>query len=133
MTQHERELATIVKWTGIGLVGGMIFIAGVFVGSMKACAHEATNTAGQPLGWRWDAFCCGGTDYAIIPSSAVVEGPDGYHVTLKAGEHPMLHSKDYSAVIPYGTEKVSPSGDYGICLGHEGNVRFCFYAGGRGM
>ncbi|MDI1262266.1 MAG: hypothetical protein PS018_03295 [bacterium] len=97
-----------------------------------AGAHEATSTAGQPLGWAWAPECCGGTDCAIIPSSAVVEGPDGYRVTLKAGEHPMLSTKGYSAVIPYGSERTSPTGEYGICLGVEGAHRFCFYAGGKG-
>jgi hypothetical protein len=94
-------------------------------------AHEATGINGQPLGWNWDAGCCGSSDCSIIPDSAVVEGPDGYHVTLRAGQHPMLREKGYSAIIPYGSERTSPTGEYGICLAAEGTHRFCFYAGGR--
>ncbi len=100
--------------------------------SAPAWAHEAQSTAGQPLGWNWDPVCCGSRDCAIIPDSAVVEGPDGFHVTLGPGQHPMLTTKGYSAVIPYGSEKTSPTGEYGICLASEGTYRFCFYSGGKG-
>lgn len=112
------------------LVG--LFLAVLFLLVSRAEAHEATSVDGKPLGWDFPAICCHNRDCAVIPASTVQELPDGYHVTLLPGQHPMLTTKGYSGVIPYGQERPSPSGDYAICLAPEGARRLCFFAGDRG-
>ncbi len=109
-------------------VCGLIFLAVAL-----AQAHEAVSLEGKPLGFNWPPECCGGQDCAFIPASSVKETPDGYRVTLRAGQHPMLFTKGYTDTVPYSRAKTSPTGDYAICLSAEGMNRFCFFAGGRGF
>ncbi len=118
---------------GLGI--GLVWLSYNF----PAFAHEAHSIKGDPLGWVWPGECCNSAatspngDCAVIDPSTVREGPDGYHVTLKVGDHPRLKTKGYTAVIPYSVARNSPSGEYGICLGTDGSHRFCFFAGARGF
>jgi hypothetical protein len=117
----------------VGLAVGLVYVGWAY----PALTHEARNIAGDPLGWFWPPECCNSAatsptgDCATIDPESVVEGPDGYHVTLKVGDHPRLKTRGYTAVIPYGSERPSPSGEYGICLTTDGHHRFCFFAGAK--
>lgn len=99
----------------------------------EASAHDVLPTADHPLGWQYALECCHSLDCALIPAETVKELPDGYHVTLDPGQHPMLRKHGYSGVVPYETARPSPSGDYHICLSLDGAHRYCFYAGARGF
>jgi hypothetical protein len=120
-SQRRMKIAVILM-----AVCGVIFLAVAL-----AQAHEAVNLEGKPLGFNWPPECCGSRDCAFIPASSVKETPDGYRVTLRAGQHPMLFTKGYTDTVPYSRAKTSPTGDYAICLSAEGMNRFCFFAGGR--
>lgn len=117
----------------VGLGIGLVYVAWAW----PALAHQAMSIGGDPLGWVWPRECCNSAatsptgDCATIDPSTVREGPDGYHVTLKVGDHPRLKTKGYTAVIPYSVARNSPSGEYGICLGTDGSHRFCFFAGAK--
>jgi len=113
------------------ILGAVGFMLGLMLTIGRA--HEVKSLAGKPLGFNWPTECCGGQDCAFIPASSVKETPDGYRVTLRAGQHPMLFTKGYSDTVPYSRAKTSPTGDYAICLSAEGMNRFCFFAGGRGF
>lgn len=52
MTDLTREFTMLFRLAFVAFLMAMALIVGITAGSMKACAHEATNTAGQPLGWR---------------------------------------------------------------------------------
>ena len=129
MTYRTFSILSIANAVAIGV----IFLAWTW----PAWSHQAHTIAGDPLGWLWPPECCNSAatsptgDCAVIDPSTVTEGPDGYHVNLKVGDHPRLKTKGYSAVIPYGLERNSPSGEYGICLTTDGSHRFCFFAGGK--
>jgi hypothetical protein len=122
-----------------GTLAVTTIIAGlVLVGGTKLVyPHPATSINGDPLGWVWPPECCNSAvtsptgDCATIDPSTVREGPDGYIVTLRVGDHPRLKTKGYTAVIPYHLARNSPSGEYGICLTTDGTHRFCFFAGGK--
>lgn len=96
-----------------------------------ARAHEAHSAQ-----WTYPTFCCWGPsegrrgDCDMIPDHAVRERPDGYHVTLEPGEHPMV-KKPLSVVVPYQRARVAPDGAYHVCFDQMMGVR-CFFAGARG-
>ncbi|PNW26771.1 UNVERIFIED_CONTAM: hypothetical protein BEN50_21550 [Euhalothece sp. KZN 001] len=87
----------------------------------------------------YDGWCCSGKDCAPAAEGAVRIGSDGYHITVRPGEHPMvpdsadpleLHAPFRSA-DEFGTQ-VMPSRDarFHICLvPHSfGGIEFrCFY------
>jgi len=78
-------------------------------------------------GFDYDPWCCNGGDCAELPDDAVVAGPDGWIVTLKKGEHPMVHSPQVRHVIPYKTARPSGDGKFHLCLWPNENNARCFY------
>ena len=66
-------------------------------------------------GW-YDPDCCGGQDCAPIPSLSVTAGPDGWHVRLKPGEHPMVTRGPIDAVVPYDEARPSRDGHFHACV-----------------
>lgn len=103
---------------------------------LAAAAAFSTLAGGQgrahqaPSGWTYPFECCAGIDCAEIAASAVRETPDGYAVTLKPGEHPMVRAP-FAAVVPYAAARAAPDGAYHICLSATLKV-LCFFAGPRG-
>jgi hypothetical protein len=112
--------------TGLALAGAAALVAAM-TGLGKA--HQA------PSGWTYPIECCAGIDCAEIPAAAVKESPEGYQVTLSAGEHPMVKGP-FAAVVPYAAARSAPDGAYHICLGPAtaaGQPKvLCFFAGPRG-
>lgn len=98
-----------------------------------AWSHEATNTAGQPLGISYPSSCCNSAaesptgDCAPISDAYVTEEPDGYHINIPVGGHPKLITKGYIGIVPYKGVKHPISNDYHICLSTDGAARFCFF------
>ena len=92
-----------------------------------ASAHNAIS------GMPYDAWCCNGADCVEISDSAVVAGPNGWIVTLRRGEHPMIVSDQVRHIIPYRDQKTSTDGRFHLCLyPNEKTVR-CFYAPPSGV
>lgn len=83
--------------------------------------------------------CCGGTDCAPLPSSAITYTPDGeLRVVLTLEQAKMinpLRSEPFDAVIPFDRIQTSEDGRPHICLmarnsGYEGDRRqgfFCIF------
>jgi len=88
-----------------------LLVLALAVGMMTlvpAAAHQARS------GFDYDSWCCNGGDCSELPDDAVEAGPDGWIVTLKKGEHPMVQSPQVRHVIPYrptGVTRIKPSGD----------------------
>ena len=68
-------------------------------------------------GWLYPFACCSGKDCHEIRSTAVVEGPNGYTITLRKDEHQML-IRDTTFQVAYGDIKIkdSPDGLYHLCV-----------------
>jgi len=105
MTDLQREFAMLLRLAFLAFIIGISLIVGITAGSMRACAHEATNTAGQPLGWSYPLSCCSLTDCRPAASNEVRETANGYRL-VTTGE-----------VVPYTDRRVkdSPSGDFHVC------------------
>jgi hypothetical protein len=77
---------------------------------LPTSAHEATNVAGQPLGWNYPWACCSNMDCRALPAQDISERPDGY-VIQSTGE-----------VVAYADKRVkdSPDGEYHWCAHQAG-------------
>jgi hypothetical protein len=89
-------------------------------------AHKARS------GMEYESWCCNGKDCAEIPEQAVKAGPNGWVITLKPGEHPMV-TRTQQRVIPYHLARVSEDARYHICLWPTENDQRCFYAPPQGF
>lgn len=124
MSPFERQIANIAK-IALGIFAAfllaLLFLIG---GGMTARSHEATNTAGQPLGWVYPLSCCSLTDCRPAKQDKVRETSQGYRLS-STGE-----------VVGYLDKRVkqSPSGDFHVCQQggdfDKGRV-LCLFAPGR--
>lgn len=105
-------MSTRVIWW---LIGATIWTAAAalcaFTIVQNAKAHEATNVAGQPLGWNYPWACCSNMDCRALPAKDIKERPEGY-VIQSTGE-----------VVGYGDKRVkdSPDGEFHWCA-HQAGV-----------
>jgi hypothetical protein len=79
------------------ILGAVGFMLGLMLTIGRA--HEATDVAGQPLGWVYGYECCSGVDCSVSGDNAISEMPEGYRVEL-TGE-----------IIPYGDKRIKRSRD----------------------
>lgn len=115
---HGPALGVVWKAGIVGLGAVIVLACGA------AMAHEATTTAGQPLGWTYDYRCCSTQDCRPVAAGEIRETPDGY-LLVKTGE-----------LVPYGDTRIkdSPSGDFHVCQvagDFEKGRILCIYAPGR--
>lgn len=96
-------------------------IAALLALATPALAHEA------PTGWTYPSNCCSGTDCDRIPSRTVKTLQDGYHVSLKMGDHHFA-TRPLQFTVPYGDRRLrnSPDGDYHLCMNSAFTI-LCFY------
>jgi len=118
-------------------VAGGLFLLWSAISAMVARAHDA------PQGWSYAISCCSGMDCHEIPSEAVRETSEGYHITLTPEQHDQL-VKPVEYVVPYGDPKIkdAPDGVFHACIGkqflrdngetHGGNL-ICLYVPPRGF
>lgn len=104
-----------------------IVAAALALAALPAAAHQA------PSGWFYPFECCAGFDCAAVPSEAVSITAQGYRVTLRPGEHPMIRDREWTDTIPYGEAKPSPDGEFHICIRPATHAkaplsRICFWA-----
>ena len=87
-----------------------------------------------PSGWEYDPWCCNGRgphgDCAPVVARHVRSTAEGYVVTIRPGEHPMVRDHEVTHTIPYRDPAVRPSGDaeFHICLFPTAETVRCFYA-----
>lgn len=93
-----------------------------------ALPHEATNIAGQPLGWKYPYNCCSDNDCRPVTS-----GPNGVVRETTAG-YVIAASNE---VIPYSDPrvKVSPDQDFHWCsvAGLDDSRTLCLFVPNRGF
>lgn len=114
----ERAVLTVI-------IGVSLTIGGCVVTAKYAGAHEAVNTAGQPLGWTYSFACCSNQDCRPVAADEVRETPEGY-LLVKTGE-----------VVGYQDARVkeSPDGTWHVCQvagDFDAGRILCIYAPGRG-
>lgn len=114
----------VISIAATGIAAGMMIVAATgFVWSHDwypvSCCWSPSNAPAGILG-----------DCSEIPTHAVREGPNGYEVTLRPGEHPQV-DRPVSFTFPYADAQVSPDGLYHVCLRKTLEPR-CFFAGARG-
>ena len=101
-----------------------------FLGAGVAQAHEAQS------GMVYEPFCCNGDantgDCFQIPSETVKAGPDGYQVTLRPGDHPLVTAQQ-SWVVPYKDARPATDGAFHACLYPKETDMRCLYAPGQGF
>lgn len=133
----ELRKASILTLGTLAIIAVGTLVVPALLYPVPAYPHEATSTAGQPLGWAYPWSCCSGQDCGPIPESAVKERPDGYHVTILPGQHPMVKTRAFSTVVPYKVARDAPDGGFHLCLKPEtvpDAQRFlCFYRGPKGF
>ena len=104
----------------LALVAGLLALAPV-------AAHQSRG------GFDYDPWCCNGGDCSELPEEAVVAGPEGWIVTLRKGEHPMVKSAIVRHVIPYKAARPSGDGKFHLCLYPTEAEARCFYAPAQGF
>lgn len=114
----------------MGLSAALIAAVLLIWSVQKARAHSA------PTGWEYPTSCCWGPaagrtgDCDEIPDESVVEGPNGFELSLAPGDHPKVRTP-LSLAVPYGKERLSPDGKYHLCLAPDMSAR-CFFSGAHG-
>lgn len=129
MRHNYRRLTQAMQILSGAIMASSVLFSG-------AGAHDAPATAQLPDGWAYPIRCCWGPatgrtgDCGMIPASSVVEGPNGFEITLVPGEHPKV-TAPLQLTVPYGKEEHSPDGAFHLCLTPDMKAR-CFFAGARG-
>ncbi len=130
MRHSDDKIVTAIHCV-LGALGAGMILSTCWVGD--AGAHKS------PLAWEYPTRCCWGPasgrtgDCAMIDASTVKEGPDGYHVTLKPGDHPLVTKETISFVVPYSEAEDAPDGAFHVCLIPSTLKPRCFFAGAKGF
>lgn len=119
MKTHMKDLITRIAL--------LLLLAGA---AFPAVAHEAQT------GMVYEPFCCNGDantgDCFQIPSETVKAGPDGYQVTLRPGDHPLVTAPQ-SWIVPYKDARPATDGAFHACLFPKETDMRCLYAPGQGF
>mgnify|MGYP000290544890 CR=1 FL=1 len=118
----QRRLALNIGFGMAVTAAGVAAFLSIF--TADAYPHDAKS------GWAYPIACCAGFDCGEIPASTVQERPDGYHVTLQPGQHPMVKAP-MSFIWPYARARSAPDGLYHACISAQSKP-LCFFAGSRG-
>jgi hypothetical protein len=82
-------------------------------------SHEA------PSGWEYPLACCSNRDCRQIDASMVSVTAAGYQFTIPAGYHNMAPNGGVY-LVAYGKARVSPDGEFHLCLSPRENVLCAF-------
>jgi hypothetical protein len=107
----------------LGAVLCVLAAAGLALMLMSTPAWAHTSRGGHV----YEGYCCNGSDCAEIPDEAVTAGPNGWVVTLRRGQHPMVVSPQVQHVIPYKAGRPSTDGKFHVCLFPNEATMRCFY------
>lgn len=93
---------------------------------IRILALMAFATPAAAHSW-YASSCCSGRDCAPILMQQVSVDPGGWHIRLRAGDHPFV-STDLDELIPYddGRIKKSEDGDFHICINSSQRI-LCVY------
>lgn len=108
----------------LGAMGLGMILLGATTCVREGRAHEA------PSGWSYPVRCCSGMDCNMIPANRVSEGPQGYRIVLRPGDHDFIKHQT-SFLVPYSKAEDSPDGEFHICINMQMDV-LCLFAPVRG-
>jgi hypothetical protein len=98
-------------------------LVGSTAGLLLAAAAVPAWDHAAPVGWSYDAWCCGGQDCHPIPREEVRVTPEGYLVTIPQDGD----ARDLSRLFRYDEVRESGDGQYHACI-IPGSRQFrCFY------
>jgi hypothetical protein len=127
-TAHMRANAVTMAISAAVIVSAVVVGTGgaALVFATEVWPHEATPTAGQPLGWKYPWSCCSSQDCREAVDGEITEGPNGYLVTT-TGE-----------TVAYLDKRVkdSPDGVFHICAhqaGIDAGQTICLFRPGKGF
>lgn len=108
-------------------LAAIYLIAVAFLLSRPAHGHTA------PAGWSYDPACCSTQDCAPIRVDLVEITAEGYRVTVRPGDHPLVNVPTIY-VFPFNDKRVRFSGDqhYHLCIGLYSKAGLCLYIPGTG-
>lgn len=93
-----------------------LIVTGLLCLSASAFAHS----------W-YDTYCCNDGDCAPIPASSVTPTDDGWVITLKPGDHPMV-TEPITHTFKYVRTRQSQDDQFHLCLYPTQHEVQCFYA-----
>lgn len=109
----------------IVIVSLIVAVIMALVGIALGLAHES------PGGMAYDPLCCNGDgtngDCAPVPSIGVKATPEGWQVSLKPGDHPLV-TAPHEWLIPYSETREATDGQFHACLWPDETTLRCFYA-----
>ncbi len=87
-------------------------------------------------GWAYDPRCCSGRDCVQMLDPHVTMGPEGYTVTIEAGEHPyvterMVQVFRYSDADPLNNHPISPGDTREASHSQDEHSHACVTPSGR--
>ena len=120
----------MTRWNTIAFLGYALacgILAGVIM-VRPARSHQA------PTGWDYPLACCWGPsanrqgDCNQIPFQSVRVGAEGFEITLRPGDHPLVQTDAKQFLIRFEDAMDSPDGEFHLCINpHTGEAR-CFFA-----
>ncbi|WP_165218266.1 hypothetical protein [Affinirhizobium pseudoryzae] len=103
----------------------LVMIAYASASPSSLSAHEAHS------GWKYEAYCCNGNEHTgdcqMISTKNVRITPNGYEISLRAGEHRLV-TKSHAFRVPQSEARRSQDEEYHLCLYPNEDTLRCFYA-----
>ena len=106
----------------------------IFAGLVGLSLFLLTGIATPALGHgHYDPTCCSDRDCAPVSAGTFEATPEGYRVTLRPGDHPLV-TQTMTKVFPYDSPKIRDSfdGAYHACISPAQPVFFCIYVPSAG-
>jgi hypothetical protein len=108
------------------ILASMSMAAMLVAGATQTRSHQAAS------GWDYPFECCSSADCAQIEAGAVRETKPGFIVTIAPGRHPMWPKERRETLvleIPYQKARLSPDGQWHLCINDAGEL-LCFFSPG---
>lgn len=115
----------------IRIVAAILTVAILYMAAVGFLLSQPAHGHTAPSGWSYDPACCSTQDCAPIRVELVEITAQGYRVTVRPGDHPLVNVPT-TYVFPFSDERVrlAPDGMYHLCIGAYSKRGLCLYAPG---